>query len=66
MLHKKEGTQTKKALPYLTVVENDNTRVSVILLLHLIFRVDAFPLDLGAQIHTINADGIKGAQKEFA
>lgn len=66
MLHKKEGTQTEKALPHLTVVENDNARVSVILLLHLIFRVDAFPLDLGAQIHTSYADGIKGAQKKFA
>lgn len=28
------------------MVENDSPRVSVILFLHLIFRVDAFPLDL--------------------
>ncbi len=38
-------------LLHLTVVENDNTRVSVILLLHLVFRVDALPLNLGKHTH---------------
>lgn len=29
------------------MVEHDNTRVPIILLLHLVFRVDALPLNLG-------------------
>lgn len=33
---------------HLAVVENDHARVSVVLLLHLVLRVDALPLDLGA------------------
>lgn len=46
-------------LHHLTVVENDNTGVSVILLLHLVFRVDALPLDLGknTHIHSCGAGG---------
>lgn len=38
-------------LLHLTVVENDHTRISVILLLHLVFRVDALPLNLSKQAH---------------
>lgn len=34
-------------LLHLTVVENDHTGVSVVLLLHLVFGIDALPLDLG-------------------
>lgn len=34
------------ALLHLTVVENDHTGVSVVLLLHLVFGIDALPLDL--------------------
>lgn len=52
-------TQTQKGcrnnedivLLHLTVVENDHARVSVILLLHLVFRVDALPLNLGKHTH---------------
>lgn len=44
-------------LLHLTVVENDNTRVSVILLLHLVFRVDALPLNLDKHTH-IHVKGI--------
>lgn len=38
-------------LRHLTVVENDSTGVSIILLFHLIFRVDALPLNLGNHTH---------------
>lgn len=52
-------TQTKKGcrkyqnivVLHLTVVESDHTRISVILLLHLVFRVDALPLNLGKYTH---------------
>lgn len=33
-------------LLHLTVVEDDHTGVSVVLLLHLVFGIDALPLDL--------------------
>lgn len=59
-------TQTQKGcrnnedivLLHLTVVENDHARVSVILLLHLVFRVDALPLNLGKHTHIyVNVSG---------
>lgn len=39
-------------LLHLTVVENDHTGVSVVLLLHLVFGIDALPLDLGTRKNT--------------
>lgn len=39
-------------LLHLTVVENDHTGVSVVLLLHLVFGIDALPLDLGTRKST--------------
>lgn len=39
-------------LLHLTVVENDHTGVSVVLLLHLVFGIDALPLDLGTRKKT--------------
>lgn len=41
-----ENSQRNMALSHLTVVENDHSRVPVILLLHLVFGVDALPLNL--------------------
>lgn len=41
-------------LLHLTVVENDHAGVSVVLLLHLVFGVDALPLDLGTRTNTLS------------
>lgn len=48
------------------MVENDSTRVSVILLLHLVFRVDALPLNLGKHttIHFNVSVGVCGVCTE--
>lgn len=54
-----EGYETDIVLLHLTVVEKDNTRVFVILLLHLVFRVDALPLNLGK--HTCIHVNVVGA-----
>lgn len=52
-----ERTRPGAAFAHLTVVENDHAGVSVVLLLHLVLRVDALPLNLREQTYLLIQSG---------